>query len=284
MLRAEDLRLVESLTALLRNTMDWGSYLCRGVGGELETRPYFDESMYAKGVNAPFINIAQLPAQKVVEDYTGRFENEGRDIARAADDIIETLKNEAGLSSGSVVVDYGSGTGLFLSRLSSAVGSSGTVLATEISDAFRRRLIERSNGMENVRVIHSSDARDPKLQGFEGKIDVAFLCDVYHHIEFPLTICRHLRRSLKPGSGRLFLIDFHRDQGIHTSHPEDPEWILKHVRGDQTTFRREIESCGFELISSPPCPFIPENYIMIFKAVDDAKWQTVGTGWGTSRR
>lgn len=35
--------------------------------------------------------------------------------------------------------------------------------------------------------------------------------DVYHHVEYPKTVCRRLRSLLRPGTGRLVVIDFHRD-------------------------------------------------------------------------
>lgn len=35
--------------------------------------------------------------------------------------------------------------------------------------------------------------------------------DVYHHVEYPKTVCRRLRSLLRPETGRLVVIDFHRD-------------------------------------------------------------------------
>ena len=269
----------------------WGEYLCRGAqGGTLfeENKPYFDPTMYAKGVNAPFLNIERKDPSTVAADYTGRFENKERDIARAETEIVDMLKLH-GLHSGATVVDFGSGTGLFLSGLSRAVAPAGKVLATEISAVFRNHLINRilpDDVMRNtVKVIFNPDGRDPLLSpGYDLQVDLVFVCDVYHHLEYPLSVMRNLRKCLKP-SGRLVLIDFHRDTAIHTSHPDDPEWILKHVRAGQEVFRQEILSCGFELVAEPPCPFLPENYVMVFKTVSAEAWaRTVGTGWGTSSK
>jgi SAM-dependent methyltransferase len=244
--------------------------------------------MYAKGVNAPFLNIESKDPSTVASDYTGRFENKERDIARAETEIIEMLKLY-GLHSGATVVDFGSGTGLFLQGLSRAVAPGGRVLATEKSAVFRNHLINRilpdDVMREAVKVIFNPDGRDPLLSpGYDGAVDLVFVCDVYHHLEYPLSVMRNLRKCLKP-SGRLVLIDFHRDTAIHKSHPEDPEWILKHVRAGQEVFRQEILSCGFELVAEPPCPFLPENYVMVFQPVSAEVWaRTVGTGWGTSKK
>ena len=262
----------------------WGEYLCRGVhrGGAaaLDAKPQVDASMYPLGLNAPFLNLEGKEAATVVADYTGRFENHQRDIAAAELDIIELLKEHAGLGPGKTVVDFGSGTGLFLRSLATSVQPRGTVLATEISAVFRDHLIRRVLAEEvlrsTVRVIYNNDGRDPLLT--KQSVDVIFVCDVYHHLEFPLSVMRKLRSALRQG-GRLVMIDFHRDKDIHKSHPDDPDWIFKHVRAGQAEFRNEILSCGFELVCEPPCPFIPENYVMIFKSIE---LDQVGAGWGTA--
>lgn len=274
----------------VRCMMTWGAYLCRGIGSydQFEQKPHFDPTMYAKGVNSPFYNLEGKPAAKVVSDFEGRFENrELRDIARAESDIVGLLKQYGGLTQGTVVVDFGSGTGLFLKSLSEAVGKKGFVLATEISSVFRDHLqkrVAKENLNDNVRVVFNQDARDPCLHAFAGKVDLVFVCDVYHHIEFPFSVMRNIRSALNPDTGRLVVIDFIRDNSVHTSHPEDPNWIMRHVRAGQEVFRSEILSCGFDLVAEPACPFIPENYVLVFKPCSPEKWATqVGTGWGSRK-
>lgn len=44
-----------------------------------------------------------------------------------------------------------------------------------------------------------------------GSLDLVFLCDVYHHIERPISYMKKLRALLKKGVGRLVVIDFYRD-------------------------------------------------------------------------
>jgi len=280
--------LLDYFVLVLEVMVTWAQYLVRGVSNEsLEFKPVVDKSMYPKGLNAPFLNIEGKPAETVVVDYTGRFENHGRDIARSAPDIINLLKSDAGLGPGQTVVDFGSGTGLFLKDLARVVTPRGAVLATEISAVFRDHLIKRTLADEElkqtVKIVYNNDGRDPNLTGYNGTIDVVFICDVYHHLEWPLSVMRNLRKALRP-EGRLVLIDFHRDKEIHKSHPEDEDWIFKHVRAGQEVFREEICSCGFELVSEPPCAFIPENYVMIFKPSSEKTWQQPGTGWGTKAR
>ena len=265
--------------------LTWGAYLCRGIGpvGELEVKPYFDPGMYPTGVNKDFTNDTRREKAAMVSDFRGRFENpETRDIARAELDIMRMLEEHGGLAAGKKVCDVGSGTGLFIRALSERVGHQGLVLANEISEVFSDYLRSRvvREAMDNVRVLLSQDARDPGLAGHKATVDLCFICDVYHHVEYPRTLMRHLRSALRPSSGRLVVIDFVRDDAVHTSHPKG--WIYQHVRASQEEFRKEILSCGFELVAEPACPYIPENYVMVFKATED--WgKEVGIGWGSRK-
>ena len=88
------------------------------------------------------------------------------------------------------------------------------------------------------------------------------LCDVYHHLEQPVTFCKSLHSALRNG-GRLVIIDFHRDDARIWSKPAG--WVAQHVRADQKTFQAEIESAGFKLVSEPSVPGLTENYVMIFE-------------------
>jgi ubiquinone/menaquinone biosynthesis C-methylase UbiE len=40
-------------------------------------------------------------------------------------------------------------------------------------------------------------------------VDMAVICDVYHHFDYPGAVIRDVRRCLKKG-GKLVVIDFHR--------------------------------------------------------------------------
>jgi predicted methyltransferase len=86
-------------------------------------------------------------------------------------------------------------------------------------------------------------------------IDIAFVCDTYHHFEKPLEMMQSIHRALKPG-GRLILVDFRRLPGVSTP------WIMDHVRAGQAEVVREIESTGFELVDGSD--FLRTNYFLRF--------------------
>ena len=214
-------------------SITWSEYLVYGVvdphfrdnSTELSP-PRFNNTMFPKGINADFYNVDDKPPDEIVSSFSERFENpESRDIAKASEKILEVLRSHAGLAMGMTIVDIGCGTGLFLQHLSKAVGPTGKVIANEVSDVFFRHLEQRTNreGYTNVQLV-KGDAKNPGLS--VNSADVVFICDVYHHFEYPKTIIRQIRQSLKP-TGKLVILDFIRDDNIHTSHAKG--WVLQHV-------------------------------------------------------
>lgn len=250
--------------------MDWARYLSEGVcekafrDGDHESPVKFSASMYPTGVNADFLNVKGLPDNEVVSSFAQRFENpELRDIAKAVPDVLRCLCDAAGLREGTTIMDVGCGTGLFLNDLSRLAGAGGRVIATEISSSFLQHLQSRiaSESLSNVTLCRT-DSTDTVFQGVpDGTVDIAFICDVYHHFEFPKTTMRAIRRALSP-NGRVLVIDFIRDATAHKSHPFP--WIIEHVRADEGKFRREILSAGFKLDARIDIPTLFENYVMLF--------------------
>lgn len=98
------------------------------------------------------------------------------------------------------------------------------------------------------------------------------LCDVYHHFEDPMAMMAEVRRVCKKPSetvpgGKVVLIDFYRDTVVHWSHPDAPEWILRHVRGGREEFCAEILSQGFRMIreAGDDLKELKENYVIEFE-------------------
>lgn len=211
---------------------------------------------YPRGLNANFLLGDEA---QIVDEHIGKFEDpEKRDIAKAVPEIMQMLKTHAGLSESSSVADIGAGTGLILKHLAPAAKH---VFASEISHHFIAHLRKQVKvwRFQNVTVV-AGTAEDPHLP--PDSIDIALVCDVYHHFEYPKTVCRHLKSALRQG-GRLVVIDFIRDEAVHRSHP--PGWITEHVRAGQEVFRREIESVGFRHLCEPALPSLIENYCMVFE-------------------
>lgn len=189
-----------------------------------------------------------------VEEYVEKFEGESREIFRHRDKIVAAI----GLTPGMTVADIGAGTGFFTLMFAERVGPSGAVYAVDISDEFVAHIEAeaKKKKLTNVRpVLCKADAvglpRD--------SVDVAFICDTYHHFEFPISTMRSLHAALRPG-GVVYVIDFIRIEG------KSRAWILDHVRAGQGVTRSEIESAGFEWQAmESDTSFLAENYMMKFR-------------------
>lgn len=146
--------------------------------------------------------------------FVERFEREGREVY----DNRETIVTELDLKPGMVVADVGAGTGLFTRLIAPGVGPEGKVYAVDIAQRFvtHTLLSCRARGWKHVEGI-VCDQDDAKLP--ENSVDVVFICDTYHHFEYPLKTMQSIRRALKP-DGRVYLLDFERIEGVSS------DWIL----------------------------------------------------------
>jgi SAM-dependent methyltransferase len=201
----------------------------------------------------PGINAEYFKPDLDVAQWTERFEREGREIY----DHRERIADSAGVRPGQRVADIGAGTGLFTGLLASRTGPSGKVIAVDIVPEFLARIAERAqrDGLRNVETVLCTE-RSVELP--TASIDLAFICDAYHHFEFPRSTLATLHRALAAG-GELVVIDFERVPG------QSSEWVLGHVRAPRETFVAEIEAAGFELLEVQD--WLKDNYITRFRKV-----------------
>jgi ubiquinone/menaquinone biosynthesis C-methylase UbiE/intracellular sulfur oxidation DsrE/DsrF family protein len=210
------------------------------------------EKSVKPGINDPFQN----PDAK---KYEATFESESREIFTQRKEILKAV----GLKPGQAVADVGAGTGLFVRLFAEEVGEKGRVFAVDIAEKFLDRIKARTTeaGVKNVTTVlckpHSAELA-------AGSIDVAFICDTYHHFEFPLRTMASIHAALKPG-GRVVLIDFQRIPGTSR------EFILGHVRAGQEVFEKEIAEVGFRKVTEEKELGLKENYFVVFEKVEPAK-------------
>lgn len=213
---------------------------------------YSQEKSVKPGINDPFKNPD-------VEKYKGTFEGESREVYLHREKIVAAC----GLKPGMVVADIGAGTGLHTRLFAKAVGDDGQVYAVDIAAKFLAHIQKtaREAKLRNVTpVLCNEDSVDlPK-----GSIDVAFVCDTYHHFEFPHRTLASLHRAIKPG-GRLIVIDFKRIPGVSS------DWTMNHVRAGQEVVEKEIAAAGFTK-SEEVKDLLKDNYFVIFtRSKSDAK-------------
>ena len=199
----------------------------------------------------PGINAEYLKPDLQVSQWVERFEKEGREVYDQRQLIVQTI----GLKPGMTVADLGSGSGLFTPLLAQGVGSGGKVYAVDIVKAFLEH-IDRRMEAAGVRHVQTVLCTERSVELPPGSIDLAFICDVYHHFEYPQSTLASLHRALRPG-GEIFLVEFKRIPGVSS------EWMLNHVRAGQEVFEAEIEAAGFRKIAQHD--FLKENYIVRFR-------------------
>lgn len=203
------------------------------------------------------INKSFLDPEMNVDDFVKRFEVESREVVACQADILAAIKLKPGMG----VADIGSGTGLYLAPLSKSVGNKGKVFAVDISPNFAKHLRTRAKDekLTNVDVILCND-RETGLKPLS--IDRAFLCDVYHHFEFPQSTLKSIFDALRPG-GQLILVDFHREiEG------DRREWMMNHIRAPMETFKQEIVDAGFHFDGEVKVDGFKENYLLRFTKVE----------------
>ncbi len=190
-----------------------------------------------------------------VEKFIGLFENEGRDAYDHRHEIVKACQLKLGM----VVADIGAGTGLFTRMFSPVVGANGRVYALDISEKFLKH-IETTAKDEGLTNITGVVCKQDSVNLPANSIDLAFICDTYHHFEFPQKTMESIHRALKPG-GQLILIDFHRIESVSR------EWLMTHVRAGQEVFTKEILESGFRQVEEKK-GLLKESYFVRFANVE----------------
>ncbi|MCA8993840.1 MAG: methyltransferase domain-containing protein [Planctomycetaceae bacterium] len=185
-----------------------------------------------------------------VSTFVERFEKEGREVYDHREAIAKACNIKPGMS----VADIGAGTGLFTRLLAPQVGKEGEFFAVDIAKEFVDHVVatSREAGLTQVKgVVCTPTSTELPADS----IDLAFICDTYHHFEFPYKTMRSLHNALKDG-GKVVLVEFEREEG------KSSDWIMGHVRAGKSTFLEEIRLAGFEVESEEN--FLETSYLVRF--------------------
>ncbi len=203
------------------------------------------EASVRPGINDPF-------RDPDVPGFQEAFETESREVFAQRDAIVKACE----LKPGATVADIGAGTGLFTRLMAKEVGPDGKVVAVEIAQKFLDHIesTSRETGLENVATVL---CKDDSVELEPNSVDVAFICDTYHHFEYPQKTLASIHKALKP-EGRLVVIDFRKVEG------ESTDWVMKHVRAGQDVVEKEIAEAGFEK-TGEAADLLEENYLAFFR-------------------
>jgi len=209
--------------------------------------PTKPETSVKPGINDRFVD----PSLDVSE-WLGRFEIESREVYAARQKVLAACQIEPG----SKVADIGAGTGFYSRLFAETVQENGWVFAVDISPRFLEH-INRKSQEDKLRNVTSVLCSDRSVCLPPNSVDFAFICDTYHHFEYPQATLASIHRALKPG-GTLVVIDFERIPG------KSREFILGHVRDGKEVFRGEIVTAGFRFLEEVKIPEFKENYYLRF--------------------
>ena len=164
--------------------------------------------------------------------------------------VIDALE----IKPGQTIADLGAGSGYYSFRIAPLVGPTGKVLAIDIEPAMLDAIAQRARRehVENVATVRSS-AQDPNLA--PGSVDLLFMVDVYHELEYPYEVLTKVRTALKP-RGRVALVEYRA---------EDPDVLIKPLhKMSERQVRREMQAAGFKHVKTVRT--LPLQHLIVFEA------------------
>jgi SAM-dependent methyltransferase len=188
-----------------------------------------------------------------IDPLVGRLESESREIYTQR----RLIGAVVGPPPGAAIADVGAGSGFMTHLFSRLVGPEGKVYAVDINATLLGHIAEGAaeRGLANIETVLGTEK---SVELPEGSVDLVFVCDTYHHFEYPRNSLASIHRALKPG-GQLVVVEFERIPGVSR------DWLLEHVRAGKEVFREEIEAAGFRLLAEHDLEELEENYILRFE-------------------
>lgn len=165
----------------------------------------------------------------------------------------EKVLEDAGLRSGMVFVDVGSGDGFFTILAAQVAGEKGLVYAVDTDASAIERLKGKAEekGLTNVKALV---AKAEETVFCQGCADIVFYSIVLHDFRNPAKVLLNAKRMLKP-NGRVVDLDWKKKQ---TSHGPPLR-----IRFSQEKAQRLMEAAGFKVESVRDLGI--DHYIIVAK-------------------
>ena len=159
------------------------------------------------------------------------------------------IMDAIGVKPGMIVGEIGAGTGRMTVWLADRVGDEGKVYANDIDRKALDHLEGRckKDNIYNVVTI-LGEIEDPLLP--ENTLDLAFMINVYHHLEMPVALVRNIIPSLK-STGILAIVD---------ADPEKSNFGPNHSTPMEEMLA-QLDEAGYKLIRVET--FLPDDNIYI---------------------
>ena len=187
----------------------------------------------------------------VSEPYTGDlsiFEDENRAVNLQIERVMDILK----IAEGKTVADLGAGSGWFTTRAAKRVGLKGKVYAVEINQEYINHINDRAKreNFTNIQTVLGTE-NDPKLTA--NSIDAVLILKTYHEIGQPVTVLRHLKKSLKKDA----LVGIIDKNGKGDDHGIDKSKVIEEAKRAGFALKEEFDFTKADGM----------DYFLVFQAV-----------------
>lgn len=199
---------------------------------------------------APVETNEDVAAEKEWNKWLLTFENVTREIYNQRSAIIKALELKPGMD----VADIGSGTGFYTFLMAKEVAPNGDIYAVDINKAFLKH-IEQKAREQGIKQMHTVVCSKKSVGLPSNSVDLAFVCDTYHYLEYPKSTLVSINKALRR-NGKLVIIDIDRRPD------KSSEWVMKNVRTGKKEFIAEIEAAGFKKVKEES--FLKENFMATF--------------------
>ena len=169
------------------------------------------------------------------EEWAERFESPERTAWQRPDAVVAKIAP----ATDATIADLGAGTGYFAVRFAAAA-SAGKVYAVDIEPGMVEYVGQRAEreGLANLEA-QLGQPNSPALPA--EAIDIAFMCNVFHHLAEPKAYFEAVAGSLREG-GRVVILDFKKQL------PEDAPGPPESMRMSVETIAGIMAEAGYTLV------------------------------------
>ncbi|MEZ6074391.1 MAG: methyltransferase domain-containing protein [Pirellulaceae bacterium] len=200
------LRLVGAICLSLAGSWLTAQTTTLEVSQPAATRKCYQNEEPGRAVNLPSgINDSFLDPEMKVEDFIKRFETESREVFSCRKQILAAVQLEPGMA----VADVAQGLACIWRHLLMLLAT--TVRSTRsISPPNFVKHLRRAGQAREARKCGSGTLLRSRRNLKPNSVDRVFICDVYHHFEYPDSSLASIYAALRAG-GQLILVDFNND-------------------------------------------------------------------------
>ena len=166
------------------------------------------------------------------------------------DEIIKNLK----ILPGQHIADIGSGGGYFSFRFATLVGKEGKVYSIDTNKELLEFISNNAKQLEQSNIITILTTEE-NITLSEGKIDLIFMRNVYHHIRNRIDYVKKLKEILK-SDGKLAIIEYKKRDRLFDFHRPSGHYVIPEV------IIKEMETAGYQVEEQHF--FLPEQSFTIF--------------------